>query len=275
MSQKFSHHDKKVTLQLARLSTAATANPAFGSVLNRLPALGFDVYQLDQEAQEILFAEFDTELEAHIKAEFVADPDFLVDLGDPLGVCPLCGHQGCRYLFRIRNTVNGKSIECGSECIVTHGLAVKGSETADHARKALETTIRRHIRKLKIEAWHKDMGFTPELFETLAKGLQEISSEQSFQMRIRRSAYCKLRKDLPKLQKFYDRSGWLNTPKRWAEWVRLVSFARRFDPCTKKAMNHPLPHGYKAGQPVVEIGAPKNEDQELPFNSIAAALVFG
>lgn len=309
---KFSFHDKKVTLQLARLSTAADENQAFAEALNVLPALGFDVYKLTQEQQEILFAEFDDELEARIKGEFEADPSYVIDLGHAMGICPLCGHVGCRYIFKIQNKLNGKSIECGSECIVTHGLCVRGAETAEHARKALETTIRRHIRALKIEAWHKDMQFDASLFDTLAQGLKAVSKESEFPYRIRNSAWCKLRKDLPKLQRFYDRNGWLNTEKRWSEWERLVKFARRFNAHTKKVMSYPLPHGYKAGQPVeTKVEAPKaheilndtevealevaaqNEDlekqvkapkvelapqpvqEELPFNAIATELVFG
>ena len=247
---KYSFHDKRVTLQLARLSTEADQNPEFAAALNELPSLGFDVYKLSQEHQEILFAEFDDEMEQRIKDQFEADASYLIDLKHSMGVCPLCGHIGCRYIFRITNKLNGKTIECGSECIITHGLCVKGAETAEHARKALEATIRRHIKKLKIEAWHEDMGFTSSLFDTLANGLESIAYEQSFPYKIRNSARCKVRYDLPKLVKFYERNGWLNTEKRWAEWTRLVSFARKFDAHTKKVMSHPLPYGFKNGEPV-------------------------
>lgn len=311
---KFTFHDKRVTLNLARLSTAADQDQAFAAVLNQLPGLGWDVYKLNQEEQELLFAEFDAELEERIKGEFIADPNYLIDLGEACGVCPLCGHVGCRWIFRITNTVNGKTIECGSECIITHGLCVKGAETAEHARKALECTIRRHIRKLKIEAWHKDMGFHAGLFDTLAKGLNAIRGEYELPWKVRNSAWYKVHKDLPKLVRFYERNGWLATEKRWAEWTRLVGFARKFDPETRKAMSYPLPHGYKAGEPVKLVKAepapsdaeveaieaeaeaekatteaekapkaetPKAESlpqpvqSELPFSSIAHDLVFG
>lgn len=261
---KFSFHDKRVTLNLARLSTAADQDQAFAAVLNQLPGLGWDVYKLNQEEQELLFAEFDAELEERIKGEFIADPSYVIDLGHAMGICPLCGHVGCRYIFRITNTVNGKTIECGSECIITHGLCVKGAETAEHARKALECTIRRHIRKLKIEAWHKDMGFDAALFDTLQEGLVHVAGEPTLPYRIRKSAYFKYQKDLPKLRRFYERSGWLNTEKRWAEWTRLVSFARKFNPSTRKAMSYPLPHGYKAGEPVKLVKAePAPSDAEV------------
>ena len=313
MTTKFSFHDKRVTLQLARLSTAAEQNQEFAAALNKLPDLGFDVYQLCQEDQEILFAEFDAEMEATIKAEFEADASFVIDLGHANGVCPLCGHIGCRYIFRITNNMNGKTIECGSECILTHGLCVKGAETAEHARKALETTIRRHIRALKIEAWHKDMGFSESLLTTLGEGLYAISRMSDLDYSLRNSARCKARYDLPKLTKFYSRTGWLNTEKKWAEWTRLVSFARKFNPNTKHSMSHPIPFGAKNLETVsavmiaAEMAAqdadleqqaqdeaehlgnlesekknlPQSKPEaapiqaDLPFNSMASDLVFG
>lgn len=271
---KFSFHDKRVTLQLARLSTAADQNPEFAAALNELPSLGFDVFKLSQEHQEVLFAEFDDEMEQRIKDQFIADPSYLIDLKHSMGVCPLCGHVGCRYLFRIKNTLNGNTIECGSECIITHGLCVKGAETAEHARKALEATIRRHIKKLKIEAWHEDMGFNDGLFNTLANGLESIAYETSFPWKVRNSARCKVRYDLPKLVKFYERNGWLNTEKRWSEWTRLVSFARKFDAHTKKVMSHPLPHGFKTGEQVelkdASIVAPEIDAQDADLEQQAA-----
>lgn len=299
---KYSFHDKKVTTRLARLSTVADQDPVFAVVLDQLADCGFDVHQLDSEGQELLTAYFDVELETRIIAEFEADPSYVIDLGEASGVCSLCGHQGCRWIFRVNNVQNGRSINCGSECIVTYGLAVKGAETAEHARKALEATIRRHQRRLKIEAWHKDMGFDPELFEVLAKGLQEIRQDDVLPYKVTNSAYYKLVKDLPKLVKFYQRTGWLNTPKRWAEWTRLVGFARKFDPATRKAMSYPLPHGFKAGQSVqvidqapkevladVEVDAiedaakaqketpkaPQSVQQKFPFAAIAHDLLFG
>lgn len=270
MTTKFSFHDKKVTLQLARLSTAADENQDFADALNKLPSLNFDVYALEQTDQEILFAEFDDEMEVRIKSEFEADASFVIDLGHANGVCTLCGHIGCRYIFRITNTVNQKIIECGSECIITHGLCVKGAETAEHARKALETTIRRHIRRLKIEAWHTDMGFSESMFGTLSEGLYAISRSTELIYSTRNSARCKARYDLPKLKKFYDRNGWLNTEKRWAEWTRLVKFARQFNPNTKHSLSYPKPFGFKDGEMVqCQVAAEMAPELEETMESIA------
>jgi hypothetical protein len=247
--KKFTAHAKRVTLNLARLSTAADADPAFAAVLNKLPDLGWDLNQLPQSDQELLFAEVDADLEAKIKAEFAADPSYLVDLGNEYGVCPLCGHVGCRWLFRVQNLANGKTIECGSECIITHGLQVMGAETAEHARKALEQTIRKAIKKLQIEEWHDRMGFSKDLFLDLLMALKAIRSNKELPYHVRNSAHYKLWKDLPKLQKFYDRSGWLNTQKRWDEWIRLVGFARKFNPAARKALPYQKPHGWKPEAP--------------------------
>jgi hypothetical protein len=238
-------------LQLARLSTAADNSESFAAVLDKIPELNFDVNELNQEEQEILYAEFDEELEVQIKSEYIADPTFVIDLGHANGICPLCGHVGCRYLFRIKNIKNQKMIQCGSECIITHGLAVRGAETAEHAKKALEATIRRHIKALKIEAWHKDMSFDEDLFSTLNIGLVEIATNHEFAYGIRNSARCKARYDFPKLMKFYNRTGWLNTEKRWAEWTRLVTFVRKFNPTSKKNLEYPKPHGFKVGEEIV------------------------
>ena len=285
----YTFHDKVVTLQLARLSSMAEQNQGFFDALSKLPDLGFDVSKLSQIDQEVLFAEFDSEMEAKIKAEFSADPKYLIDLGHANGVCPLCGHIGCRYLFRIRNEKNGKTIECGSDCIITHGLSVKGSETEEHARKALELTIRRHIRKLKIEAWHKETGFTPAQFETLAAGLWAISRDMGAEAdhNIKYSARVKVRRDLRKLVRFYERTGWLNTEKKWMEWTRLVAFARNHNPTTKHSMSHPLPWGVaKAESEAEPVKSPtKDESTQVAvskdatpndvMNAIVTGLVFG
>lgn len=246
--KKLSAHSKRVTLHLAKLSTAADEDEQLAAVLGRASSAGWDVYQLQQEDQEVLFAEFDEAMEQRIKAEFVADPSYVIDLKHAEGVCPLCGHIGCRWLFKIQNIKNGKSIECGSECIVTHGLQVMGAETAEHARKALEATIRRAIKALKIEAWHEAMGFHKGLFPALYQGLRAIRKNPELPQSVRSSAFYK-GGDLAKLQKFYDRSGWLNTPKKWAEWLRLVKFARQFDPASKKTIPYQKPHGFKPENP--------------------------
>lgn len=247
--KKLSAHSKRVTLHLAKLSTAADENEQLAAVLGRASAAGWDVYQLSQEDQEVLFAEFDDEMEQRIKAEFVADPTYVIDLKHADGVCPLCGHIGCRWLFKIINLKNGREIECGSECIVTHGLQVMGAETAEHARKALEATIRRAIKAIKIQEWHDRMGFQKELFHEAFLALRDIRKTMDLPYGVRQSAFYKAAKDLPKLQKFYDRNGWLNTPKKWDEWLRIVKFCRQFSPAAKKSIPYQKPHGWQPENP--------------------------
>lgn len=274
----YNAYDKRVSLHLAMLSATVAQNPMLLAALQKLPELGWDLYKLEQKDIEVIYAEFDSELETKVKAEFEADPDFLIDLGHAEGTCPLCGHEGCRYLFRIQNNAGGQSVECGSECIIIHGLHVKGAETAEHARKALETAIRRQLRKLVIQKWHKDYDFKAEHFDSLRDALNRIRQDyspkvQGFQ---RTSAYYKLR-DLAKLRKFYDRNGWLGTEKRWTEWSRLAKFARMLDSAANASIPFPLawlgvnPEKVKGPDPLPE--APAATPAPAPVAPAAAAPV--
>jgi len=250
----YNFYDKRVTLNLARLSATVAEKPELKSALAKLPELNWDIYKLPQADIEHIYAEFDADLEARVKAEFEADPAFLVDLKHSEGTCPLCGHQGIRWLFRIQNLKGGESIECGSECIIIHGLHVKGTETAEHARKALETAIRRAMRKLLIEQWHIDFDFKPELLESLGTALAAIRKEAFSQKdpvvrRAMSTAWYK-QKDLAKLQKFYDRNGWLGTELRWGEWSRLAKFARQFNEACRTSV--PFPREWPKKAPAVE-----------------------
>lgn len=217
-------------------------------VLEKLPGIGYDLDQLTQGELEFLYAEFDEELENKIRDEFIADPNYLVDLYHSNGVCPLCGHIGCRYLFLLRNTAGGTDIECGSECIITYGLSVMGAETAEAAKKALEAAIRKQIRKCEIEAWHQGYGFSDEDFHTVRLALQAMRFDYSLQYYVRRRAYYKLKKDLPILERFYNRTGWLGTEKKWASWRSLVEYvcqgngdaADKLGPCKPWAGKNPL-----------------------------------
>lgn len=223
-----SGHEKRVTLSLARCSAVCANKPELMTVLGKLPDLGYNLDLLEKADLEILYAEFDESLEAAIKAEFVADPAYLIDLGAPCGVCPLCGHIGCRWIFRIMNVKGGKSIECGSECICTHGLHVKGTETAEEAKAALEKAVRDAINKIKKEAWHQEYGFEQSMFETVKNMLKDIRKNFDLDWKTRRSAQYKIYKDLPKLERFYAKHGWLGTELKWNEWRRIAGFARQF-----------------------------------------------
>lgn len=225
MNTHFTGHQKRVTLTLARLSQACAGNHELRQVLEALPGLAWELEALPQADVELIYAVFDEKLEAAIVGEFVADPTYLIDLGSSNGVCPLCGHIGCRWLFKIRNTVNQKEIECGSECIITHKLAVAGAETAEHARKILEKHIRAAIRKLRIEAWHAETGFTPDwlmwLIVACSAYLKEIGPGR---MRVRAEG---LKRELVRLEKFYAKWGWL-TPKRWRKLLTVYAWMKTY-----------------------------------------------
>jgi len=295
MHGKFTAHDKRVTLNLARHSACCQQNQPLMDVLWKLPQVDWDISALPQQDVEILYAEFDDALEAKIKSEFVADPGFLIDLGATMADsnCPLCGHPHIRWLFKIQNLNGGKDVTCGSTCIVTHGLSVKGAETAEHAREILERAISKQKRKLLIQGWHRRAEFTEDLPAKLLQALNRIRYNDS-DFQVRNSARYKI-SSLYTLKKFYNRSGWLGTEKKWEEWRRLAKFARKFDeqanteiPFPKdwakvnpkvaapqqeliEVLHEPAPE--PAPKPIPE-SAPKKEGQlELPFNKICRELL--
>jgi hypothetical protein len=200
--------------------------PELKRVLDTLPGIEYDLTRLDQESLELLFAEFDGDLEKSIRDEFEADPYYLSDLGIPDGECPLCGHQGCRFIFRLVNTKGGEDIKCGSECIITYGISVKGAETAEAARKLLEKAIREAIKKVKIETWHKEYEFERDHFTIVDSALGRISSwRPGTEYKIWNKARELRKNELVKVIDFYDKHGWLNTERRWESWRKIVAFA--------------------------------------------------
>lgn len=232
----FSGHDKRVTLNLARLSATCAEMPELLDVLESLPGVDYDLTRLSQASLELLYAEFDERLEDRVKNEFEADPSYLNDLRIPIGTCPLCGHRGCRFIFRIVNLKGGRSVECGSECIITYGLSVKGAETAAHAKKLLEKAIRQAIRKAWVEEWHKEFSFRDYHFDIFSDAIEEIGAWPIFEevpSDVRIEAKRIVDVELPRLRKFYDRCGWLNTKIRWGRWLRLVQFVKDHYPVNR------------------------------------------
>lgn len=222
--QQFSGHAKRVTLNLARCSAVCAAMPELKVVLDKLPSIDFDLKLLDKDELELLYAEFDEDLEESIRNEFMADPNFLIDLGVANGTCPLCGHKGCRFIFKLRNLKDEVDINCGSECIITYGLSVQGAETAEHAKKLLEKAIRDAIKKVKIETWHTEYGFEADFFSIVSSRLRGVRADIGFSDWDARNEAIYLVVELEKLRKFYDKNGWLNTKIRWGKWLRVVNF---------------------------------------------------
>jgi hypothetical protein len=127
------------------------------------------------------------------------------------------------------NLKGGDSVECGSECIITWGISVRGAETAEMAKMILEKQIRQAIRKLLVAEWHKETGFSADWFKALYASLERIRRGGStFSSGERYRTYRKSR-EVAKLERFYGRSGWLNTESKWNELARLVNFCRVHD----------------------------------------------
>lgn len=275
----FSTHDKRVTLNLALHSNVVAADhKELKEALAKLPALDWDVYKLPQKDIELIYATFDDGLEETIREEFVADPDFLIDFYRDGTLpencfCPLCGHEHIRWCFNIQNVAGGQDVKCGSVCILTHGLCVKGAETAEEARKALEAAIRRRMKKYEIEAWLKDHPEFPGAFGLVLaalKALRDIpapnftNTEEYTRWYNARYSAIRMTVRLRKLQKFYDRTGWLNTRIKWEEWRKIVGFARKVGELT--SLSYPAPWESKAEKKAKAAEVSKSESHlpELP-----------
>lgn len=256
--KKYSGHAKRVTLSLARCSHICAQYPELMEILQKLPHLRYDLERLEQEELELIYAEFDEELEEKIRSEFVADPTYLIDLGIANGTCPLCGHEGCRWIFKLENTKGGESIECGSECIITYGLSVMGAETAEAAKKMLEKAIRQRQKELRLAEWHKEYNFTEEYFDTVRDGLHRIRFDTTaHDYTVRSEATELMYKALPRLQKFYEKNGWLGTLQRWESWRSLVTWVRANDELANDELPQFKPFEKKKPQPKVAKEEPK------------------
>ncbi len=231
-------HSKRVTLNLARRSTAAKDIPGLVAAIDALDAAGWDMHKLAQGDVELIYTSFDEVMEQKVKDEFEADPSFLVDHGSNYTDCKLCGQFPIRFEFRIQPTKEGgQAVNCGIDCIVNHQLHVKGAETAEAARKVLECQIRKQLRKCRIEAWLQATEWNPENFNWVYTALiraqtAEPSKDADWQVRNRHFRETRyLRHEARILERFFDRNGWLGTEKKWETWTRIVKFARQFGDC--------------------------------------------
>jgi hypothetical protein len=252
---KFSGHDKRVTLNLALHSVVARERRDLVESLQAASAFGWDLDQLTQEQNEIIYANFDEEFEKLVLSEFEADPSFLVDLhGD--ATCPLCGHVGIRWLFRVMNTKGGESINCGSECIITWGISVRGAETAEAAKAALEAQIRKAIKALLIKAWHERTGFKTDWFTQIRESLRRISASCTMAEATYTVYYAHRVQSvfLKRLEAFYSKNGWLNTETKWKQLAGLVEYCIKSD---EECHLTVLP-SYEATKPVKAVVEPKS-----------------
>ena len=132
----------------------------------------------------------------------------------------------------VENTRGGQEIKCGSECILTYGIAVKGAETAEAAKKLLETAIRKAIKKAKIITWHKEYGFEGDFLTVAQNALLRIRRGLSGEWTVswverhrRLSEVAHAQRELSQLITFYRQHGWLNTKTRWESWLRVARCA--------------------------------------------------
>jgi hypothetical protein len=257
---RFSGHDKRVTLHLALHSAVARTIPGLIEALGATEAAGWDLALVPQAAVEVIYATFDEAFEKLVVSEFEADPSYLIDLGTGCpGTCPLCGHNPIRWVFRVVNhREGGSAVECGSECIVTWGISVKGAETAEAARAILESQIRKAIRRLLIEGWHKETGFSAGWFAATFESLERIRAHRELPYNVRNGAWHK-RRDMRKLERFYNRTGWLNTEIRWNELARIVNFCRANDTEIKLPFLAPFVPKAAATKAAIEAGTIKTE----------------
>ncbi len=236
-------HNKRVTLNLARRSEAAKAIPGLVAAIDALDAAGWDMYKLAQGDVELIYTSFDDEMEERVKAEFEADPGFLVDHGHNYTDCKLCGQYPIRFEFKI-NGKNGSDVNCGIDCIVNHSLHVKGAETSEAARKVLEAAIRRQLRKVRLEKWHEVTAFNGQHFNRVLNALAKARSvrlpDEGWEASSARSRNARhLQREVVKLERFYARAGWLGTESKWTTWTDAIKLARQWGDCML-----PVPMGF-------------------------------
>lgn len=239
---KFNGHDKRVTLNLARLSKCAKEIVGLPEALDAVALADYDIYAIEQRHQEAIYVHFTEELESNVKAEFEVDPTTLIDHWPKDTTCALCGQKHIRFEFKINNIAGGEGVNCGSACIITHAMHVKGAETADLARKALECAIRKQLRKILIEQWHKITGFTiDQLVETraaLVKVSQTWELPHTKRSQAKRYAY-----DLKLMERFYNRNGWIGTRQKWATWTEAIKLVRSV--VHEGVFSIPVPQAYE------------------------------
>jgi hypothetical protein len=278
--QAFNFHDKRVTLTLARISATCTEIPGLTAALEEVQQADFDLTKVSQQTQELVYAHFDDALEAKIKSEFEVDSNFLIDHKGCYASCALCGQEHIRFEFKIVNLKGGQDINCGSNCIITHHLSVRGTATSEEARAALESTIRKQLKKLRIEAWHATTGFTLNQLYMAETALGQIGFGHGDYINLpygTRQVAKRQRHALRLLKRFYERTNWLSTEKKWAEWTNAVNFARQFDATFAAKMPAPLSFDQAFGklppESFTEVETVTPQQAQPTDTQIAAALI--
>ncbi len=155
------------TVVLAQSSAAITdiINNELSRTIDRVVAVNFDFAQLESRELEVLYGYFDEAFMKRVKDEFIFRGGLgsIRDNGACIATCDLCGkgdskdeggnEDHIRFEFCLENVAGGKSVWCGSTCIINFGLKVQGAKTAEEAKRLLEKSLREHKRQWMIEEW--------------------------------------------------------------------------------------------------------------------------
>lgn len=182
----------RTTIALAAASATfkAMQDDKLRRAIEEVQRLNYDFDRIPDSTLEYIYAVFDDETMTRVKDEFEFVPGLgsLTDYGGRSGVCALCGkgdsrddganEDMLRYAFKLSNVNGGgQDLWVGSTCIVNHALKVRGAETAAHAKRILEKSLREHLAMWKIEAWrasHPDHVNITTQFERLKKRSIEL-----------------------------------------------------------------------------------------------------
>ncbi len=122
----------------------------------------------------------------------------------------------------------------------------------------LEKAIRQRQKELRLAEWHKEYNFTEEYFDTVRDGLHRIRFDTTaHDYTVRSEATELMYKALPRLQKFYEKNGWLGTLQRWESWRSLVTWVRANDELANDELPQFKPFEKKKPQPKVAKEEPK------------------
>jgi hypothetical protein len=165
---------------------------------------------------EVIYARVDDQLTERAKAEFVADPETLVDHREADWTCGLCGHKNCRWEFRLRNDAGGRDHFTGSTCVIQYGLRVAGSATASEALALLNGAISAAQRRATRDAWraaHPDHATRVALGRSLFRDTPPRPRDYAGLKPRWRQRYKAISAKYRAMLKFYNRHGYLTDSK--------------------------------------------------------------
>lgn len=90
------------------------------------------------------------------------------------GACQLCGKDPIVYVFRIVNTVNGKALEVGSECIYNYAHADALAVKRDRKRLEKERKAERDLELIRAAA--QKSAWIAERLENFEQGIRRYGS---------------------------------------------------------------------------------------------------